>query len=197
MKLAGELDETFCRERTVRFVGGMIAPNPQCHAIARVGKNKLAIWLLFARQPGYRAFHLHMHPSRDGAVLRGPPDFGERHQIHNSIYHSFLKTSVGIHAPVAQKRPMCPMLVDAIPFHVGNDNIFSAHRTLGNDFAIGTADKTLPPKLNSVAAATCSKWREFMSDAVRRRHVAAIRHRVTALDRLPGGIFGPAPFLFF
>jgi hypothetical protein len=37
IELAGELDEILSRERATSFVGGMIAPDPQRHAIACVG----------------------------------------------------------------------------------------------------------------------------------------------------------------
>ena len=84
------------------------------------------------------------------------------------------------------------MLVDAIPFHVGHNNLFSIHRTLGDDLAIRPANKTLAPKLNAVAVG-----RGFMPDTVCGCDVTTVRNRVTALNRFPSRILGRAEFLFF
>ncbi len=79
MKFAGELDEILICQCAARFVGGMIAPNAQRHAIARIDQRELAIGLLLARQLWRRALHLHMHPRGHGAVLRSAANFGQRH----------------------------------------------------------------------------------------------------------------------
>src|SRR5439155_3084437 len=79
VKLAGELDEIVGRERAARFVSRVIAPDTQRYAIAGVGKNKLAIWLLFASQFWVRTLNLHVHARRHRAVLGGPASFSEPH----------------------------------------------------------------------------------------------------------------------
>jgi hypothetical protein len=84
------------------------------------------------------------------------------------------------------------MLVDSIPFHVGDHNLFSINRTPGDDLAIGTADKTLSPKLNAFAACGC-----FMTNAVRSRDVTTVRNRVTPLNRFPRRILGGTELFFF
>ncbi len=72
------------------------------------------------------------------------------------------------------------------------DNLFSIHRTFCDDFAARRANKTLPPKLNSVAAGG-----RFMADAICGRDVTAIRNRVTALNCFPGRILRRTEFFFF
>ena len=55
---------------------------------------------------------------------------------------------------------------------------------------LGAHDKTLSPELDAIAAG----WR-FMADAIYRRDKAAIRDRMTALHRFPGGMLRGAIFL--
>src|SRR5262249_563557 len=64
-------------------------------------------------------------------------------------------------------------------------------RPLRNDPAARATNKTLSPDPNSTPAAGL-----FVTNAVRRRHVTAVRNRVTALDRFPGVMLGRAEFLF-
>src|SRR6266566_347103 len=109
-----------------------------------------------------------------------------------SIDHSSLQASIGIHSPVPQKWPVRPMFVDAIPFYIGHDNLFSIHRTFRDDFSARSSDKALPPKLNSIS--TC---RRFVADAICSRDITAIRNCVTALNCFPGRILGRTEFLFF
>src|SRR6266516_7511452 len=109
-----------------------------------------------------------------------------------SIYHSFLKTGVSIDAPVTQEWPMGAMFVHPIPFHVGEDNFFSIHRTFGNDFATRRRNKTLAPELDSIATLG-----RFMSDAIRRRDVTSVRNGMAALNCFPGRILSRAEFPFF
>ena len=52
--------KAFGRQRAAGFVGGMIAPYTQRHPIARIGKSKLAVRLLFTRESGRGALDLHM-----------------------------------------------------------------------------------------------------------------------------------------
>src|SRR6266566_5421749 len=109
-----------------------------------------------------------------------------------SIDHSSLQASIGIHSPVPQKWPVRPMFVDAIPFYIGHHNLFPIYRTFGEDLAIGAANKALPPKLNSVPAG-----RGFVPDAICRRHVTSVRNRVTALNRFTDRILRCTEFFFF
>jgi hypothetical protein len=44
-----------------------------------------------------------------------------------SIEQALLDSCIRIYAPVTQEWPMRPMLVDSIPFHVGDHNFFSVH----------------------------------------------------------------------
>jgi hypothetical protein len=62
-----------------------------------------------------------------------------------------LEAAVSIDAPIPQKWPMRPMFVDAIPFHIGHDNLFAIHRALGNDLSARRAHETLPPEFDSVS----------------------------------------------
>ncbi len=84
------------------------------------------------------------------------------------------------------------MFVHAIPFHISDHDLFSIYRTFGNNFATWRSNKTLPPKLNSVATNG-----GFVADAIRGCDITTIRNGVAALDRLPGRILGGAEFLFF
>ena len=87
---------------------------------------------------------------------------------------------------------MRPMFVHAIPFYIGHDNLFSIHRTFCDDFSARRSDKTLPPKLNAVAARG-----RFMADAICSRDVTAVRNCVTALNGFPGRILRRTKFFFF
>jgi len=51
---------------------------------------------------------------------------------------------------------------------------------IGDGFSRRVGDKTLPPKLNAVAAG-----RGFVADTIDRGNVAAVCDRMTALNRLP------------
>jgi len=192
VKLACELDETFCGKRAACFIGGMIAPHSQRHSVARIREAEFAIRLLLAGKTGCHRFDLYVHTRLHGAILCGAPNFAERHQIHNSIYHSLFQTIVGIYAPIAEKWPMRSVLVYASPFHVGYHNLFPVHRGLGDNFAIRTTHKTLAPKFNSVATG-----RRFMTDPVCDRDVTTIRNRVTALDCLPRVVLPGAKLRLF
>src|SRR5882762_4770049 len=100
-----------------------------------------------------------------------------------SIEQPLLNSSVSVHPPVAQKWPVCPMLVHPLPIDFANHDFFPIDRTFRNDLTVRSANETLPPKFNSVAAS-----RRFVTDAVRCRHVTTIRDRVTSLNRFPGRV---------
>src|SRR5438132_12072242 len=87
---------------------------------------------------------------------------------------------------------MRPLFVYAIPFHVGHHNLFLIDGSFCNDFAVWSANKTLPPELDSVAAGGC-----FMANAICNRDIATIRDGMTALDRFPGGMLRGAELLLF
>src|SRR6266581_3491576 len=109
-----------------------------------------------------------------------------------SIDYSLLQATVGINSSIAQKRPVRPMFVHAIPFYIGHHNLFSIHRTFCDDFSAWRSDETLAPKLDSISAS-----RGFMADAIRGRDVTAVRNCVTALNGFPGRILGRTEFFFF
>ena len=86
VKLRSELDEFVPTERTACFVRGMIAPDTQRHAIARISQGKLAVRLLFTRQLWGRTFHLHMYARRHRAPAcagRRTANFCQSQQIHH------------------------------------------------------------------------------------------------------------------
>src|SRR5438128_1358482 len=90
-----------------------------------------------------------------------------------SIEQPLLDSRVSVDPAVAQKWPVCPMLVHSGPIDFADHNFFFPDRTFCNDLAIWAADETLSPKFNSIAAS-----RRFVTDAVRGSNVAAVRDRV-------------------
>src|SRR5438128_2266944 len=108
-----------------------------------------------------------------------------------SIEQSLLDPGVRVDATVAQKWPVRAMLVDPPPIDFADHDFFLVDRSFRNDLAVRTANETLPPKFNSIAAG-----RRFMTDAVRCGHVAAVRDCVTTLDRFPGRMLGRSKFFF-
>src|SRR5206468_4483555 len=100
-----------------------------------------------------------------------------------SVDHPPAQSAVGIDAAVTQKWPMRPMLVYPAPFHIGDHNLFFVDGTFCNDLAVRSANKTLPPKFDSVPSG-----RRFLAAPIRRSDIAAIRDRMAALDRFPRGM---------
>jgi hypothetical protein len=113
-----------------------------------------------------------------------------------SIENSLFQPGVGVHAPVAQEWPMGAMLVYPRPVYFGHYNLFFVHRAFRHDFAIRSADETLSPKFNPFTAATCCKWRGFVTNPIGCRHVAAVGYGVTALNCLPSRMLSSAKFFF-
>src|SRR6266487_3445308 len=109
-----------------------------------------------------------------------------------SIEQTLLDSRVGINTPVAQEWPMRPIFVYAIPVDFAANDLFSIHRSLGDDFAVGTADEALSPEFNAIAAG----WR-FVTDSVCCGDVATVRNRVTALNCFPRRMLRCAKFFFF
>src|SRR5436190_4123374 len=77
--------------------------------------------------------------------------------------------------------------LDAVPIDFRRHDFFPIGASFREDFAARRDDETLSPELDPVAAG-----RRFMTDSIDRRNVAAIRDRVAALHRFPGGILGCA-----
>src|SRR5215470_13753727 len=86
---------------------------------------------------------------------------------------------------------MRPKFVHARPIDFANYDFFFVDRTSGNDFAVWSADETLSPEFDTVAAS-----RRFMTHAVRRCDIATVRDCVTALNRFPGVVLRRAEFFF-
>src|SRR5438874_7160763 len=86
---------------------------------------------------------------------------------------------------------MRAILVDALPFHLGEDNFFAIDRALRDDLPAGRANETLAPKFNAIP----SRWR-FMTHAIHHRNIAAVGYGMSALHRLPSGKLRRAVFLF-
>jgi hypothetical protein len=107
------------------------------------------------------------------------------------VEQALLNSRVGVDAPVAEKRPMGAVLVDPLPFHLGENNFFAIHARLGQDLAARRNDEALPPKLNPFAADG-----HFVSDTIDRGDEAAVRDRVAALHRFPGGMLRVTVFGF-
>src|SRR5260370_1653236 len=108
-----------------------------------------------------------------------------------SIEQPLLNSRVSVDPAVAQERPVRPMLVYTGPVDFANHDFFPIDRTFGDDLAVRSANETLPPKFNPVAASRC-----FVTDPIRRRHVAAVRDRVTSLNCFPGRMLRRARFFF-
>ena len=108
------------------------------------------------------------------------------------IYHPPVKPAVSINATIPQEWPVRALLVYAAPCHIGHNNLFLIDGTSCDDFAVWSANKTLSPKFNTIAAR-----RRFMADAVWHRDIAAIRDCVTALDRFPGGMLRCTELILF
>ena len=108
-----------------------------------------------------------------------------------SIEQPLLDSRIRIYAPVPQEWPMGPMLVHAMPFHIGEHNLFSINRTLSDDLAIGTADKTLSPKLNAFTTCGC-----FMTNPVCCSDINRSQSRDCA-ELFPTPNTGPHRILFF
>ena len=82
VKLAGDLDEIPALQRVARFVFWTVAPDPEGHAIGRVGEREFAIRFLFAGKFRRDSLELDMDTHLQRALWDGLPDFLERHQLH-------------------------------------------------------------------------------------------------------------------
>ena len=56
-----------------------------------------------------------------GLLFRGVPRLAR--DDSQLVDQPLLDSFVGIDPPIAQEWPVCPVLVNAIPFHIGNDNL--------------------------------------------------------------------------
>src|SRR6202163_4577850 len=81
------------------------------------------------------------------------------------------------------------MFVDASPFNFRHNNFFAITAAFRDDLAAGRDNETLSPEFDP-----CASGRSFVTHAIHRRDVAAVRNRVTALHRFPRGILRGAVF---
>ena len=182
----------------------MIAPDPQCHAIARVGQRQLAIRLLFASQFRGDGLELHVDACLKRSLRDPLTNFLQRHQLHRArkfaqvtgdwtglIEQSLLDPAVGVDAAVAQEGPVGAVFVDPLPNHVGEDGFFAIDARLGQDLAARGDDDALAPGFDPVTAGG-----RFVADAVYCGDKAAVRDGVAALDRFPGRMLGVTVFRF-
>src|SRR6478609_10248482 len=106
------------------------------------------------------------------------------------INQSFLKSRVSVNATITQERPVGPVFVDPLPINLRGHNFFAINRTFGDDFAVWAAHETLAPEFDPVTARG-----RFVSYAIRDRNIAAVRDRMTTLNRFPGGMLSFPKFL--
>jgi hypothetical protein len=85
---------------------------------------------------------------------------------------------------------MSPVFVNPLPINLRGHNFFAIKGTFGDDFAIRPAHKTLAPEFNAITASG-----RFMPNAIRHRDIAAVRDRMTTLNRFPGGMLSFPKFL--
>ena len=107
------------------------------------------------------------------------------------VDQTLLDSTIRINPPIAQKRPMRPVLVHAGPLDICQHDLFPVDRAFGDDLAMRTADKTLSPELDAIAP-----HRFFVTDAVRHCDVTPIGNGMAALDRFPRRMLR-LPELFF
>ena len=88
--------------------------------------------------------------------------------------------AVSVDSPVSEKRPMCALGLHSAQVCLCNDHLFLVDGGLFNNLSRRVADKALAPEFDAFAAI-----RGFVTDAIGHGNVAAIRHGVAALDRLP------------
>ena len=82
VKLASDLDEITALQRVARFVVWTVAPDPERHAIGRVGEREFAIRFLFAGKFRRDSLELDVDTHLQRALRDGLADFLERHQLH-------------------------------------------------------------------------------------------------------------------
>src|ERR1043166_2812472 len=107
------------------------------------------------------------------------------------IDEPLLDPGIGVDTAIAQERPMRPRYIDTIPVDFGHHDLFAIGAPFRDDLAARRDDEALAPELDAVAAG-----RRFMTDAIDRRDVTAVRDRVAALHGFPGGILGRAVLFF-
>src|SRR5438270_13141238 len=113
-----------------------------------------------------------------------------RSKMKLRIEQALLESGISVHPAVAQKWPVRPMPVDGGPVNLCAHDFFPIDAPLGDNSAIGPADKALPPKFNSVS----SGWL-FVTNAIGGGDKTAVRDRVTDLDCFPGRVLGFPKFL--
>src|SRR5438094_9642707 len=107
-----------------------------------------------------------------------------------SIEQPLLNSRVSVDPAVAQKWPVRPMFVHPRPINFADHDLLFLDRTFGDNLAVRSAYETLPPKFNPIAAGG-----RFVTDAVCCGNIAAVRDRVTALNRFPRVVLRRTEFL--
>src|SRR6266404_7791478 len=113
-----------------------------------------------------------------------------RREMKLRIQRPLIETSISIDATIAEKRPVSAMPIDRVPIDIGHHDFFAIDRPFGDDHTIWTADETLPPKFDPVAAR-----RFFVANAIRRGNITTISDGMATLDRFPRRMLRRAEFL--
>src|SRR5207248_11557707 len=108
------------------------------------------------------------------------------------VDYPLMNFSVGFNAAIAQEWPVVTMFLDASPFNIGSYDFFTIDRALRENFAAWRGHETLPPELNAVT----SRGR-FVAHSIGGGNETAVRNRVAAHHRLPGGELGSTESLLF
>ncbi len=93
------------------------------------------------------------------------------------------EVTISINTAVTQERPPASYLLGALQIDVNQKILRLFLRGLAQQFALGTADKTRPPKLYTTGL-TAGVW--LMSYPVHSHHRQAVGNSMTALHCLPG-----------
>src|SRR5438093_13195084 len=96
------------------------------------------------------------------------------------VEKSRAQTAVRVDAAIAQKRPALSRLGDFFQIAAGNQDFFLIGFSLGDDLSRWTRDKRAAPKFELSLA----------SHAIGNGDIDSVRHRVPALNHLPGVTLG-------
>src|SRR6266487_1529942 len=109
-----------------------------------------------------------------------------------SVNQPLCQPVVRINPPVAQERPVRARGIELSEVNRHDENLFPVRAGLGEDFAGGTGNETLSPKLDARASRGT-----LVADAIGDSDVAAIGQGVAALDELPRLVLVGAVCRFF
>src|SRR5437879_2841481 len=87
----------------------------------------------------------------------------------SSINEAFLNFAVRVDTAVAEKWPVRALRVERAEIGLDDQRLLLAHRSFCHDLPRRIGDKTLPPKLDPIAAVG-----RLVSHAIRHRDVAAV-----------------------